>query len=272
MQVLHTCQELQAFRKSLDSVGFVPTMGALHPGHASLITRSKQENPQTIVSIFVNPTQFAPHEDLSCYPRDLETDLKLCQSLGVDGVFVPAVLDLYPFESAITLNPAPDLLGYEADHRPTHFNGVLQIVLKLFNLVRPQKAYFGKKDAQQLLHVQRLVADFFLEIEIVPCEIVRDRDGLALSSRNVYLSSEERASALKLPQALNTMQNAIAHGERDSTKLINLGLEVLQGLKVHYLSVCDRQLTPLSQIKPNQTLILAAVQVGRVRLLDNLWV
>ncbi|CCB79710.1 pantoate--beta-alanine ligase [Helicobacter bizzozeronii CIII-1] len=271
MQVLHTCQELQAFRKSLDSVGFVPTMGALHPGHASLITRSKQENPQTIVSIFVNPTQFGPHEDLSCYPRDLEADLKLCQSLGVDGVFVPAVLDLYPFEPAITLNPAPDLLGYEAKNRPTHFNGVLQVVLKLFNLVRPQKAYFGKKDAQQLLHVQRLVADFFLEIEIVPCEIVRDRDGLALSSRNVYLSASQRQEALKIPLALERMQIAYQQGMHNTASLIQIGLDTLQGLKVHYLCICNHNLEPLAQIEPNKTLILCAVQVGTTRLLDNVW-
>ncbi|TSA82619.1 pantoate--beta-alanine ligase [Helicobacter mehlei] len=272
MQVLHTYQELQVFRKSLDSVGFVPTMGALHPGHASLITRSKQENPQTIVSIFVNPTQFGPNEDLSRYPRDLEADLKLCQSLGVDGVFVPTVAELYPFEHAITLNPASDLLGHEAEHRPTHFNGVLQVVLKLFNLVCPQKAYFGKKDAQQLLHVQRLVADFFLEIEIVPCEIVRDHDGLALSSRNVYLSASQRQEALKIPQALERMQIAYQQGMRDTASLIRIGLDTLQGLEVHYLSICNHNLEPLAQVKSNQTLILCAVQVGQVRLLDNLWV
>ncbi|WP_104751453.1 pantoate--beta-alanine ligase [Helicobacter salomonis] len=253
-------------------IGFVPTMGALHPGHASLIEQAKAQNDFVVVSIFVNPTQFGPNEDYQAYPRTLQADLELCESLGVDVVFTPEPAQIYPLAQGITLQPPAFLLGYEADARPKHFEGVLQVVLKLFNLVRPKRAYFGQKDAQQLLIIQHMVADLFLDIEIVPCVIVRDHDGLALSSRNAYLSPEERLSARKLPQALNSIQEAIIKGERDSVKLVKLGLEVLQGLKVHYLSVCDRQLAPLAQVQPNQTLILCAVQVGRVRLLDNLWV
>ncbi|WP_104687273.1 pantoate--beta-alanine ligase [Helicobacter felis] len=272
MQVCTKASQLASFWGQ--KIGFVPTMGALHPGHASLIEQARAQNDVVVVSIFVNPTQFGPNEDYQAYPRTLQADMSLCESLGVDVLFTPDSAQIYPFgvPERITLQPPASLLGFEADMRPKHFDGVLQVVLKLFNLVRPKRAYFGQKDAQQLLIIQRMVADLFLDIEIMPCPIVRDYDGLALSSRNVYLSSEERVSALKLPQALNTIQEAITRGERDSAKLINLGLEVLQGLKVHYLSVCDRRLVPLSQIEAHQTLILAAVQVGRVRLLDNLWV
>ncbi|WP_104740606.1 pantoate--beta-alanine ligase [Helicobacter bizzozeronii] len=272
MQVLRTCQELQAFRKSLDSVGFVPTMGALHAGHASLITRSKQENPQTIVSIFVNPTQFGPNEDYQAYPRTLQADSALCESLGVDAIFAPEPTQIYPLANRVTLQPPASLLGFEADMRPKHFDGVLQVVLKLFNLVRPKRAYFGQKDTQQLLIIQHMVADLFLDVEIVPCAIVRDHDGLALSSRNVYLSASQRQEALKIPLALERMQIAYQQGMYNTASLIQIGLDTLQGLKVHYLSVCNHNLEPLAQVEPNQTLILAAVQVGRVRLLDNLWV
>ncbi|MFC3847761.1 pantoate--beta-alanine ligase [Helicobacter baculiformis] len=272
MQVYTKASQLASFWGQ--EIGFVPTMGALHPGHASLIAQARAQNQIVVVSIFVNPTQFAPNEDYQAYPRTLQADIALCESLGVDVLFTPEPAQIYPFGvlERITLQPPASLLGFEADMRPKHFDGVLQVVLKLFNLVRPKRAYFGQKDAQQLLIIQRMVADLFLDIEIMPCPIVRDDDGLALSSRNVYLNSEERATARKIPQALMYIQKAIQEGERDSAQLIALGLEVLQGLKVHYLSVCDRQLAPLAQIQPNQTLILCAVQVGAVRLLDNLWV
>ncbi|WP_120953098.1 pantoate--beta-alanine ligase [Helicobacter sp. L8] len=270
MQVCTKASQLASFWGQ--KIGFVPTMGALHAGHASLIEQARAQNDFVVVSIFVNPTQFAPNEDYQAYPRTLQTDSALCERLGVDVLFAPDPTQIYPLAEKITLQPPASLLGFEADARPKHFEGVLQVVLKLFNLVRPKRAYFGQKDAQQLLIIQHMVADLFLDIEIVPCVIVRDGDGLALSSRNVYLSPEERVSALKLPQALRAIERAIQEGERDSQKLISLGLEMLQGLKVHYLSVCDRQLTPLEHITLDQTLILAAVQVGRVRLLDNLWV
>ncbi|WP_163533006.1 pantoate--beta-alanine ligase [Helicobacter suis] len=253
-------------------IGFVPTMGALHSGHASLIQKARAQNKIVIVSIFVNPTQFGPHEDYNQYPRTLQADLELCEDLGVSAVFAPEPSEIYPFKQKITLQPPPYLLGFENDARPHHFEGVLQVVLKLFNLVRPKRAYFGRKDAQQLLIIQHMVADLFLEIEIVPCEIVRDSDGLALSSRNVYLSQEQRQSALKLPQALIRIKKAIQAGENQCANLIQLGLETLEGLKVHYLSICDHHLAPLDQIQPTKTLILCAIQVGAVRLLDNLWV
>lgn len=273
MQVFYNRHDLQNFRAT-STLGFVPTMGALHAGHAHLIQKAKAQNDRVVVSIFINPTQFGPNEDYKAYPRTLPADLELCQKLGVDVIFAPDPRQMYPFDSQeqITLHPPVSLLGYEADARPRHFHGVLQVVLKLFNLVRPNRAYFGKKDAQQLLIIERMVADLFLELEIVPCEIVRDQDGLALSSRNAYLSPEQRIHALKLPKALRAIETAIQEGTHDSPTLLKLGLAKLQGLKVHYLRVCDRRLQTLESIQPGQTLILCAVQVGWVRLLDNLWV
>ncbi|WP_163498736.1 pantoate--beta-alanine ligase [Helicobacter suis] len=270
MQFCTKGSDLSLFRGQ--EIGFVPTMGALHSGHANLIQKARAQNKIVIVSIFINPTQFGPHEDYKQYPRTLQADLELCEDLGVSAVFVPEPIEIYPFKQTIKLQAPPSLLGFEADMRPNHFEGVLQVVLKLFNLVRPKRAYFGRKDAQQLLIIQHMVADLFLDIEIVPCEIVRDSDGLALSSRNVYLSQEERLSALKLPQALMRIKKAINAGEKHSANLIQLGLDALQGLKVHYLAICDHHLAPLEQIEPTKTLILCAIQVGAVRLLDNLWV
>ncbi|BCZ18840.1 Pantoate-beta-alanine ligase PanC [Helicobacter sp. NHP19-012] len=269
MQICKTPVDLQALKAQ--NIGFVPTMGALHAGHLSLIERARAENDFVIVSIFVNPTQFGANEDFSTYPHPLEKDLELCAKAGVGAVFTPQADSLYPFKEAISLNPPKDLLGFEADLRPGHFNGVLQVVLKLFNLVRPTKAYFGQKDAQQLLIIQRMVQDLFLPVEIVPCPILRDFDGLALSSRNVYLSPEQRQLALKIPKALNTIHEAYKAGITQGTNLLALGQEILSPLEVQYLSLVNRQLIPLEHIEPNNSLILVAVRVGTTRLLDNLW-
>ena len=185
MEVCKDRLSLARFRSGLgESVGFVATMGALHKGHLSLIEKSLQENTHTIVSIFVNPTQFGENEDFGSYPRTLEADLALCEKAGVSAVFAPSVEDMYSTDE-ITFNP-PKNMGYilEGFDRPTHFAGVIAVVLKLFMLIKPRKAYFGQKDAQQVLILQKMVRDLFLDIEIVPCEIVRDDDGLALSSRN----------------------------------------------------------------------------------------
>ncbi|GMB89681.1 Pantoate-beta-alanine ligase PanC [Helicobacter ailurogastricus] len=269
MQIFKTPADLKAL--PAQNIGFVPTMGALHAGHLSLIKRAKAENDFILVSIFVNPTQFGPQEDFNQYPRPLEEDLKLCAKAGVHAVFTPQVETLYPFKEAITLTPPKDLLGFEANLRPGHFSGVLQVVLKLFNLVRPKRAYFGQKDAQQLLMIQRMADDLFLPVEVVACPTLRDFDGLALSSRNVYLSPKQRQQALKIPQTLQAMQEAYKAGTRESTKLLALGQEILKGLEVQYLSLCNRQLEPLEQVVPDQSLILVAVKVGITRLLDNLW-
>ncbi len=276
MRVLETIAALREYRKSLkESVGFVPTMGALHKGHQSLIERSLKENSRTIVSVFVNPTQFGANEDFSAYPRPLEKDLVLCEGLGVNAVFAPKMNEMYPYEAEQRLKlHAPKFLSHslEGAVRHGHFDGVVQVVLKLFHLVNPARAYFGKKDAQQLLIIQHLVKDLLLDIEITPCEIVRDDDNLALSSRNVYLNATQRKQALAIPKALENIKQAIDKGEKACEKLKKLGLEILETLEVDYLECCNHKLEPLKTIEPANTLILVAARVGKTRLLDNLWV
>ncbi|MUU28969.1 pantoate--beta-alanine ligase [Helicobacter pylori] len=276
MRVLETITALREYRKSLkESVGFVPTMGALHRGHQSLIERSLKENSHTIVSVFVNPTQFGANEDFSAYPRPLEKDLALCEKSGVNAVFAPKIGEMYPYEAEQRLKLyAPTFLSHslEGAMRKGHFDGVVQVVLRLFHLVNPTRAYFGKKDAQQLLIIQHLVQDLLLDIEITPCEIVRDSDNLALSSRNVYLNATERKQALAIPKALENIQQAIDKGEKACEKLKKLGLEILENLEVDYLECCNHKLEPLKTIEPANTLVLVAARMGKTRLLDNLWV
>ncbi|GAA7423879.1 pantoate--beta-alanine ligase [Helicobacter pylori] len=276
MHVLETVAALREYRKSLEeSVGFVPTMGALHKGHQSLIERSLKENSHTIVSVFVNPTQFGPNEDFNAYPRPLEKDLALCERLGVNAVFLPKTSEMYPYEIEQRLKLyAPEFLSssLEGAVREGHFDGVVQVVLRLFHLVHPTRAYFGKKDAQQLLIIQHLVQDLLLDIEIAPCEIVRDDDNLALSSRNVYLNATQRKQALAIPKALESIKQAIDKGEKACEKLKKLGLEILETLEVDYLEFCNHKLDPLKTIEPTNTLVLVAARVGKTRLLDNLWV
>ncbi|GAA9087784.1 pantoate--beta-alanine ligase [Helicobacter pylori] len=276
MRVLETIATLREYRKSLkESVGFVPTMGALHKGHQSLIERSLKESSHTIVSVFVNPTQFGPNEDFNAYPRPLEKDLALCEGLGVNAVFLPKISEMYPYEIERRLKLyAPEFLSssLEGAMREGHFDGVVQVVLRLFHLVHPTRAYFGKKDAQQLLIIQHLVQDLLLDIEITPCEIVRDSDNLALSSRNVYLNATQRKQALAIPKALESIKQAIDKGEKACEKLKKLGLEILETLEVDYLEFCNHKLEPLKTIEPTNTLVLVAARVGKTRLLDNLWV
>ncbi|GHS39208.1 pantothenate synthetase [Helicobacter pylori] len=276
MRALETIAALREYRKSLkESVGFVPTMGALHKGHQSLIERSLKENSHTIVSVFVNPTQFGPNEDFNAYPRPLEKDLALCEGLGVSAVFLPKTSEMYPYEIERRLKLyAPEFLSssLEGAVREGHFDGVVQVVIRLFHLVHPTRAYFGKKDAQQLLIIEHLVQDLLLDIEITPCEIVRDDDSLALSSRNVYLNATQRKQALAIPKALESIKQAIDKGEKACEKLKKLGLEILETLEVDYLEFCNHKLEPLKTIEPANTLVLVAARVGKTRLLDNLWV
>lgn len=270
--ILKTTQELREWREGISgSLGFVPTMGALHAGHLSLLEASKAQNAHTLLSIFVNPTQFGANEDFGKYPRTLESDIALAQ--GVDAIFAPEISQMYPSQDEITLN-SPKLMGYvyEGAIREGHFAGVLQVVLKLFNLSRPTRAYFGQKDAQQLLLLQKMVKDFFLPLEIVPCPIVRDTDGLALSSRNIYLSKEQRELALTIPQTLQKIATLISQGEREVKKLYEFGANELKDLQVDYLAFCNHSLEPLEFIIPTQTLILLTCRVGNTRLLDNLWI
>ena len=282
MKVISTTDELIAFRRALDStnscigiarIGLVPTMGALHKGHLSLITRSTKENTHTIVSIFVNPTQFLPNEDLSTYPRQLESDLRLCEENGVSAVFAPHINEMYQSQNEVKIL-APSTMAYilEGFARPGHFDGVLQIVLKLFCLTRPHNAYFGQKDAQQLLIIKQMVQNLFLPITINPCPIVRDDDGLALSSRNIYLSPQERHLALALPKAINAIQKAYQNGETSCEILVQIGLEQLQHIQVEYLQACNHSLESITTIIPNQSLFLLCARIGKTRLLDNLWI
>ena len=273
MKTFNTPQKMQNFRKTLTkSVGFVPTMGALHEGHISLIKRSIKENDFTIVSIFVNPTQFLEGEDLDSYPNKIEADLKICELAGVDAVFLPTPDTMYEDdELRIT---APKIKGFilEGAKRPGHFDGVLQVVLKLFNITTPTKAYFGKKDAQQLFMIENMVKHLFLPIMIVPCEIVREGDGLALSSRNVYLSSKERDIALSLSKSLKKATKHIIEGERETIMIKNMMEEVLSATGLEYVEIVDREFNLLKEVEIGNSILLVATRVGTTRLIDNMWV
>lgn len=279
MKLLKTIQEVIAYRDSLpqnSSIGLVPTMGALHNGHKSLIEASKQNDIHTVVSIFVNPRQFGVNEDFLHYPRNIEKDLQICEELEIDAVFAPEISQMYPSCDEITIKASKNMgYVYEGLIRDGHFDGVLQIIMKLFSLIRPHRAYFGKKDAQQLLIIEKMTKDFFLPIKIVACPIKRDVDGLALSSRNVYLSFVQRQNALKIPAALELIARAIKEGEKHSLVLLELGRKVLngiEGLEVEYLDICDHHLASLPIVKHDASIVLIAARVGSTRLLDNLWI
>ncbi|MDY0051834.1 MAG: pantoate--beta-alanine ligase [Aliarcobacter sp.] len=271
MQVLKTIEELQEIRKNISgSVGFVPTMGALHNGHISLIKKAREENDVLIVSIFVNPSQFLPTEDLAAYPRKDEADKKICQMCKVDYLFMPEISTMYSNEEVLVKAPNKSYI-LEGKTRPGHFDGVLRVVLKLFNLVQPTNAYFGKKDAQQLSLIIQMVKDFFIPINIIPCEIIREDDGLALSSRNIYLDSTQRTDALLISKSLYMAGSLIAKGERDVQKVKNKIYEIMQTLEVEYVAVVDREFNELENIEPKNTIILVVARFGTTRLLDNIW-
>lgn len=256
--------------KSEDSItlGFTPTMGALHAGHKSLIEQSIKENDISVVSIFVNPTQFGPNEDLDKYPRTLESDIAMCKDLGADIIFAPDSKQMYEEEDEITLNP-PKSMGYilEGYYRPTHFAGVIRIVLKLFNLIKPHNAYFGKKDAQQLLIIQKMTKHLCIDINIRGMPIIRDKDGLALSSRNVYLSAKDRELALRIPRAISFID--MHKNTKDIESLKRGAYEILGNLEIDYMDFYNRSLQLTQEIKGS--IFLLCVRVGKVRLLDNLW-
>jgi pantoate--beta-alanine ligase len=273
MKKIKSALELIEYRDNLDgSIGLVATMGALHDGHISLIKESVKKCDKTIVSIFVNPTQFLEGEDLDRYPKKIEADLKICKLAGVDAVFIPTVKSIYSDDEMRFL--APKIKGYilEGYNRPGHFDGVLQIVLKLLNLTKPTNAYFGKKDAQQLYMINKMVKDLFLDTNIVACEIVREDDGLALSSRNVYLSKKEREDALSLSYSLKVATKLIMQGERDSKKIKEKMREVLKVSSLEYVEIVDRDFNILDCVELQNSIILVAAWVGKTRLIDNMWV
>ena len=276
MQILRTTRELKEFvalaLANHDEIGFVPTMGALHAGHASLIQKSVSQNPVTIVSTFVNPTQFLAGEDLDKYPKNEASDVKICEEARVSAMFIPSAEELYFVGEATIAAPKNLAEILEGKTRPGHFDGVLRVLNKLFNLVRPTRVYMGKKDAQQLAIVQNFVKTSFLGCEIVPCEIVRESDGLAFSSRNAYLSESEKFDALRLSRSLNKAENLIKDGERGACKIKSEMLEILKPLTVDYVAVVDRNFNEISLVEQDNTIILVAASVGNTRLIDNLWI
>ena len=253
-------------------VGFVPTMGYLHEGHESLIRKASEENDRVVVSIFVNPIQFGPKEDLSTYPRDLDRDSKVCESAGADIIFHPENEEMYfkDFSTFVDMNGLTD--GLCGKSRPTHFRGVCTVVTKLFNIVAPDRAYFGEKDAQQLAVIKRMVRDLNIDVEIVGCPIVREKDGLAKSSRNTYLSVEERNAATILNKSLTLAKEKIQAGERDSAVIIKLIEEIINSEKlarVDYIEVVDSLSMEKVERIEKAVLVAIAVFIGKTRLIDN---
>ncbi len=253
-------------------IGFVPTMGALHNGHISLIKRSVHENDITIVSIFVNPTQFLENEDFDKYPKRIEADKKVCSFAGVDILFMPSKEEIY-FKDELSI-VAPKTKGFilEGYHRPGHFNGVLQVVLKLLNITKANKAYFGKKDAQQLYLVKKMANELFLPTDIIECEIVRDENGLALSSRNDYLTSSEKKRATKISKSLKNATKLISNGEKSTQKIKDKIKNELQDIKIEYVEIVDRDFNIQDEIVIGESIILIAAFVGTTRLIDNIWI
>ncbi len=279
MRIIHSVDEMQQiankYRSWDKSIGFVPTMGYLHEGHLSLVRKAKEDNDVVFVSIFVNPLQFAPNEDLDKYPRDLKRDEELLEKEGVDFVFYPAVEEMYPdgFQTYVEVEKLTKVL--EGKSRPTHFKGVTTVVLKLFNITKPHKAYFGKKDAQQLIVIKRMVKDLNLDIEIVGMPIVREEDGLAMSSRNKYLNEEERKQAVCLYKSLKKAEELINSGETNADKIIGEMKRVIDNYplaEIDYISINRlSDLEELKTIEKGNTLVSLAVRIGQTRLIDNMW-
>jgi pantoate--beta-alanine ligase len=262
----------RAVTRAGKTLGLVPTMGALHEGHSSLVRASRSRCDVTAVSIFVNPLQFGPAEDLDKYPRTLERDAAMLEKLGVDLLFVPTVEEMYP-QGAKTYVLVDDLSSrLDGASRPGHFRGVATVVTKLFETVRPDYAFFGQKDAVQVAVLHKMARDLDMDVEIVVCPIVRESDGLALSSRNVYLSAEERKQALVLHRALMRVQDAVDHGERDTAKLLELGKQIVAeepGARLDYFAIVDANtIEPISDVRRG-ALVAVAAYFGKTRLIDN---
>lgn len=275
MKVIKTIKELRQivkeWKKEGLSVGLVPTMGYLHEGHKSLIDRAAAENDRVVVSDFVNPTQFAPNEDFESYPRDIEADSALCEKAGADVIFNPEVDEMYT--EPLTFVDMRDITKVLCGKtRPIHFSGVCTVVSKLFNIVTPDRAYFGQKDAQQLCVIRKMVQDLNFDIEIVGCPIIRESDGLAKSSRNTYLNKEEREAALCLSRSLNVAKTMIEKDETDCSKIIDIAKDEINKevlAKIDYVEIVDlNTLKPIESVK-KPLLMAIAVYIGKTRLIDN---
>jgi pantoate--beta-alanine ligase len=277
MKIVKTVAEVReivaAWRKEGLTVGLVPTMGFLHAGHQSLIAKSVEQNDRTVVSDFVNPTQFGPNEDLASYPRDLERDAQLCEETGADIIFNPEPSEMYPegFVSFVDMNGLTNhLCGLS---RPVHFRGVCTVVSKLFNIVTPDRAYFGQKDAQQLAVIKRMVKDLNMPLQIVGCPIVREADGLAMSSRNTYMNAEERKAALILSKSIKLGEQMVKDGERDAAKITGAMKELIQSepmAEIDYVELVNGlTMESIDEVK-GEVLCAIAVKInGKVRLIDN---
>ncbi|MDH4027696.1 MAG: pantoate--beta-alanine ligase [Nitrospirota bacterium] len=278
MQIITTIKEMQAFSKKLTaegkSIGFVPTMGALHAGHMSLIRRSAEDNDVTVVSIFINPTQFGPNEDFNKYPKDHKGDMEKMSGQNVDAVFLPEVAEMYPrgFSTFLYVGGIGCILC--GTSRPDHFNGVATVVSKLFNIVMPDRAYFGQKDFQQTVVIKKMVRELAFDIDIIVCPIVRESDGLAMSSRNSYLNAEERKAALILHSTLKYGKELMTSGLEKDIPVIKDRMRAL--IKSEPLAVLDyveivgpEHLEKLSEVKPPAVIVLA-VKIGNTRLIDNI--
>jgi pantoate--beta-alanine ligase len=266
-------EEIRTLKKEGKTIGFVPTMGYLHEGHLSLVRKSKEENDITVVSIFVNPIQFGPGEDFERYPRDEKSDFEKLEAAGVDYAFVPQVEEMYP-EKQLTFIEVREISEPMCGRfRPGHFTGVSTVVAKLFNIVLPDRAYFGTKDYQQLKVIQKMVKDLNFPVEIVPCETVREADGLAMSSRNAYLSDDERKRASKIYEALERAKYLYLSGERDADILVNevrKHLERIEGFRVQYVELRDAETLQDLKVVDRPAVLAAAVFVGSARLIDNI--
>ncbi|EHI99987.1 Pantothenate synthetase [Clostridium sp. DL-VIII] len=263
---------IKAWKREGLSIGYVPTMGALHEGHESLIKRAVEENDKVVVSVFVNPTQFGPNEDYNSYPRDINRDMEICINAGAAIVFNPEPSEMYYDNKSTSVkvsNLTSVLCGAK---RPGHFDGVCLVVSKFFNIVTPDKAYFGEKDAQQVAVIKRMVRDLNIDVEIVACPIIREEDGLAKSSRNTYLSDDERKAALVLSRSLGVAKEALNHGERNANAIKEIIREEINKeslAKIDYVEIVDSEsLENVQKIEKN-ILIPIAVYIGKTRLIDN---
>lgn len=280
MEIIYSVKDMQQIvnrvKRSNAAIGFVPTMGYLHEGHLALIKKAGEDNDIAAASIFVNPMQFSPNEDLDKYPRDFERDEMLCEQNGVDYLFYPSRDTMYPegFETYVSVDKLTKVL--EGASRPAHFRGVTTVVNKLFNIIKPDRAYFGKKDAQQLLVIKKMVKDLNMDIEIVGMPIVREEDGLAMSSRNKYLSSEERKDAVCLHRALDRAEELKKLGIKSADKIKNemkTLIESYEHTKIDYINISKlSDLSEISNVEEGSTLISLAVFVGSTRLIDNVWI
>jgi pantoate--beta-alanine ligase len=274
MQVVKTVADFRGLRRQLNgSVGLVPTMGYLHEGHLALVKRARVENSTVVVSIFVNPTQFGPDEDFVTYPRDLSRDLKLLEKEKTDIAFVPSNEEMYPTRYSSWVDVEKITESHEGVLRPGHFRGVATVVAKLFNIVQPTKAYFGQKDAQQALVIKRMVTDLNMNLEIVVVPTIRERDGLAMSSRNIYLNPEERSAATVLFRALSLAKQLWRDGEKDADEIrrqMSLLIQKEPLAKIDYVSIADTETLEELTVIDRPALASLAVKIGKTRLIDNI--